>query len=261
MASALQPVVGEILDVDGARFAEPFKRLARRVPSPANVAERRELKARLAEFTQRMGMDFHAWFHRGEPLSCDFHPVERTAAIWFDADADPRRLLTIWASTYADAFARHHPVPPVWEGFARLLRETCAQPADIQGIARAIGASRKELDDSFWRTFGLTPSAYHRRVRLVHGLSQVRHRGTKVETAAGMAGFASVKNFNRAVRRHTAMTPPQIRHLSRAAFEELDRTRPLRFGCSSSSAGIFSCGFFWRWPPKEGTDVARRDQA
>lgn len=37
VASALQPVVGEILDVDGATFAEPFKRLARRMPSPANV--------------------------------------------------------------------------------------------------------------------------------------------------------------------------------------------------------------------------------
>ena len=213
VASALQPVVGEILDLDAETFAEPFNRLADRTPPPANVAERRDLKARFVEFTQRLGIDFHAWHHRTTPLSCGFRPIESAARIWFDSQTDPRRLLTVWASTYAAEFARHHPFPPAWRA-ARILRERFAQPADIQGVARAVGASRSALDEHFSRTFGMPPIAYHGRVRAAHGLTELRNRDTKVEDAARRAGFASVKNFNRSVRHYTAMTPSQVRRSS-----------------------------------------------
>jgi methylphosphotriester-DNA--protein-cysteine methyltransferase len=82
-----------------------------------------------------------------------------------------------------------------------MLRARCALAADIQGIQRAVGASRSALDASFWRTFEMTPSAYHARVRLTHGLSGLRDPLTKAEEAARLAGFASVKNFSRAERR------------------------------------------------------------
>jgi methylphosphotriester-DNA--protein-cysteine methyltransferase len=106
-----------------------------------------------------------------------------------------------------------------------MLRARCAQAADIQGIARAVGASRSALDASFWRTFEMTPSAYHARVRLTHGLSGLRDPLTKAEEAARLAGFASVKNFNRAVRQHTAMTPSEVRELRGAEFEGLLRSK------------------------------------
>jgi AraC-like DNA-binding protein len=220
VASALQPVVGEILDVDVETFAEPFNRLADRTPPPANVAERRELKARFVEFTLRLGTDFHTWFHRTTPLPCVFPPIESAARIWFDSQTDPRRLLTQWASTYAAAFARHHPLPPAWKA-ARLLRTRAAQRADIRGVARAVGASRSTLDENFNRTFGMAPSVYHARLRVTHGLTELRDRGIKVEHAARLAGFGSVKNFNRAVRRCSAMTPSQVRRLAPADFARL----------------------------------------
>jgi AraC-like DNA-binding protein len=220
VASALQPVVGEMLDVDGETFAEPFRRLADRTPAPVNVAERRDLKARFMEFALRLGSDFHARFHPTTRVTCRFLPVESTARIWFDSVADPRELLKAWASAYALEFARHHSTPVAWKA-ARELRKRCAQPADIQGLAVAIGASRAALMRDFDRTFGMTPGEYHARVRLAHGLTELRNRDTKVEHAARLAGFASVKNFNRAVSRHTAMMPSQIRGLPDAWFKRL----------------------------------------
>ncbi len=230
VASALQPVVGEILDVDGETFAEPFKRLADRTPPPASIAERRDLKARFVELAQQVGTDFHTLFHRTRlhrtrcrrttPVTCGFLAIESSARIWFDSTTDPRQLLTAWASAYATEFARHHPLPPAWRA-ARILRQRVAQPAGIQGIALAIGASRSALDPDFKRMFGMTPIEYHARVRLAHGLTELRDRGTKVEDAARRAGFASVKNFNRAARHYTAMTPSQVRRLTPAEFARL----------------------------------------
>jgi AraC-like DNA-binding protein len=220
VASAMQPVVAEILDVDGETFAEPFRRLADRTPAPVTALERHELKARFMEFALRLGSDFHSRFHRKTPMTCRFLPVESTARIWFDSVTDPRRLLTVWAATYGEEFARHHPLPLEWKA-ARALRQRFAQSADIQGIAVAIGTSRAVLVRHFERAFGMTPRAYHARGRLAYALTELRNRETKVEDAARLAGFASVKNFNRAVNSYTALTPSQIRRLPSAEFERL----------------------------------------
>ena len=174
------------------------------------------------EFSLRVGSDFHTQFSRTTPHTCQFHPIESTARLWFDSSTDPRILLTIWATTYATEFARHHPTPPAWKA-ARVLRQRVARPADISGIAAAVGASRSSLVISFKRTFAMTPSEYHARVRLAYGLSELRRGGTKVEDAARQAGFASVKNFNRAVRTYIAMKPSEARELPCQAFERLLR--------------------------------------
>jgi AraC-like DNA-binding protein len=222
----MQLVDGEIIDAECDSFAEVFERLAERTPEPANVPERLELKWRFMELTERVGSDFHDMFHRTIAVPCAFLSIESTARIWFDSVTDPRQLLAAWASTYAAEFARHHALPPAWKA-ARALRQRFAQPADIGRVAWAAGASRSALDAGFKRTFGMAPVAYHARVRLAHGLTELRDRATKVDDAARLAGFASVKNFNRAVGHYTAMTPSDVRGLPRADFERLLRNELL----------------------------------
>jgi AraC-like DNA-binding protein len=220
VASALQRVVGQVLDADGEDFAHAFHRLAASTPSPANVIERRELRARFMEFTLRLGSDFHAMAHRWAAEQCHFRPIESTAHIWFDSSSDPRSLLTVWASAYAAEFRKYHPIPLAWRA-ARVIERQFAEDLGTAQIARQLGASTSTLVRRFTGSLGLTPVEYRTRVRLVRGFTDLRQQRSKVEDVARTVGFASAKNFNRAARKYARLTPSAVRDLSDTAFQGL----------------------------------------
>jgi AraC-like DNA-binding protein len=221
VASALQRVVGEILDADAERFADAFRRLALCTPEPANIIECRELHARYMEFTLRVGSDFHAMAHRISPIGdCQFLPLESTTRIWFDGRSDPRLLLTMWATAYAAGFAQHHPTPLAWHA-ARLLGQRFAESLATVDVARELGASTSTLVRRFTDSFGLTLVEYRARTWLVRAFTELRERGAKVDDAARSVGFASVKNFNLASKKYARLNPSAVRQLSGAEFRRL----------------------------------------
>jgi len=115
---------------------------------------------------------------------------------------------------------RAHPLPPAWKA-ARILQRRMAQPPDIGRFTIEVGASRSALDRRFREMFGLAPVAYHTRVRVRHGLMELRAGSTKVADASRAAGFASVKNFNRAVKACTRLLPSEVRAMSHNTFKQL----------------------------------------
>jgi AraC family transcriptional regulator len=88
-------------------------------------------------------------------------------------------------------------------------------------LATEVGASPSTLIRAFKQMFGLPPHAYHARVRLRHGLSELRNGPTKVADAGRAAGYASSKNFNRAARHYTGLKPSEVRALSEPMFGRL----------------------------------------
>jgi AraC-like DNA-binding protein len=206
--------------VDAARLVETFRRVGCALPEPVSVIERMELRFRLMEFTLRIGADFHTLYHaRFGDVPCVFRPLE-TGRIWFDRMDDSRRVMIEWASSFAASFAACHTMPPAWRA-AALLRARVAEPAGLRRLAADVGASRAAVLRGFRDAFGLTPHAYHARVRLRHALTELRAGPTKVAAAAHAAGFRSVKNFNRAARIHTGCPPSEIRGLAEADFGRL----------------------------------------
>ena len=151
---------------------------------------------------------------------CQFLPLEGTAHIWLDAHADPRVLLTAWATTYADEYAKHHPTTLAWSA-VRLVGQRFAEHLGTVEIARELGASTSTLVRRFADCFGLTLVEYRARTRLVRAFTELRQRDVKVEDMARRVGFASVTNFNLASRKHARLTPSVVRRLPQDEFQRL----------------------------------------
>jgi AraC-like DNA-binding protein len=81
-------------------------------------------------------------------------------------------------------------------------------------IAREYQVSRVRLDRTFLRQFGLRFHEYLTAVRVRHGLALVVG-GLKIEAAAPAVGYKSKKDFYRAVKLQTGLTPGQVRRQCR----------------------------------------------
>jgi AraC-like DNA-binding protein len=218
VASVLQPVVGELFELDVADFVEVCRRLARRIPGPLTVPERVMLKHQLMEFAFRVGDDFHAIRHQVRPSACGFLPIESAARVWLRRDTDPRMLLTEWAVTYA-AFTHHHQMPSMVKA-GQFLRQRSSGRPEIASVARQVGMSRSSFVKAFVRAYGLTPMEYHTRVRLQHFIRELRESHHKVSAAAEAVGYKSEKIYA-VLKKITRLHPSEVRRLSAGTLNEL----------------------------------------
>jgi AraC-like DNA-binding protein len=140
----------------------------------------------------------------------------------FDGDrpaADKDRLATAFFATLRGRLkpAEHSPAGahPALARVASLLTQQCAEPVTLDRIASASGLSRSHLVRAFKTRYGLTPHAYlvNRRIQL--GQAALRD-GRPIAEAALDAGFADQAHFQRAFKRHTAVTPGQYVQTSKA---------------------------------------------
>ncbi len=219
VAAALQPVVGELYELDTAGFDDAFRQLARVIPAPVNGVERVMLRHQLMEFALKIGDDFHRLRHPESLSGCAFLPIESAARVWFNRDCDPRRLLTEWAAAYATAFGRHHQTPSMVRA-CRLLQQRSNGRADIGTVARDVGMSRSSFVKTFVRTLGVTPMEYHTRARLRHFIRALRESDAKISAAADAVGYKSEKIYA-VLKRVTGLHPSEVRQLSHATLDQL----------------------------------------
>jgi len=116
----------------------------------------------------------------------------------------------------ASAGEPSHAAPaPRW---AERARERLADPGDcapLDTIADDEGVHRVHLSRTFTRCFGLAPSLYRRRCRLVRAVRQIAD-GVSLSAAAADAGFADQAHLTRESCKLIGLTPRHLQSSFRA---------------------------------------------
>jgi transcriptional regulator GlxA family with amidase domain len=92
-------------------------------------------------------------------------------------------------------------------------------------LAHRMGANGRVLERRFETRYGLTPKAFHTRVRVRAAVLELHGSDVKVEYVAKHFGYTGLANFYAVFERHTELTPSQVRGLEAAALEALLETR------------------------------------
>lgn len=102
----------------------------------------------------------------------------------------------------------HHPA------LARAIRFLESTPERLIGVpelAEHVGVSTRQLLRLFAQIVGEGPSRYHRRLRLEHARSLLRHTAITVTEASVAVGFESLTHFSRAYRQQYGLSPSEDR--------------------------------------------------
>jgi AraC-like DNA-binding protein len=221
VALACQRFVGGVLDPEPEHLTQAVEALAGSLPVPESQAEAFILRDRLRTAMHCAAHQFHAEFHRLIPYACEYrHSTGGERLNWDDFDVDPGHLLRQWASDYLDEFARSH----TWSApltAARLIRHSFEKPLNLGRLARTVGCARSGLIRCFNDTFGMSMGDYHARCRIRPTLAMLREPDSNVGAAAFQVGYHSTKNFYRALRKLTGMTPSQVRQISHERVDHL----------------------------------------
>lgn len=225
VSTACQRFAGDVLAPDPDQLIRAVDALAKALPVPESQTERVMLRDRLRIATASTAQQFHALFHRHIAHQCDYRwSTVRHAVNWDDLDLSSHRLLGDWASGYLAAFAESHVWPSALRA-ARVIRGSFEKPLDIVLIARTVGCGRSGLVRSFKDVYGLSMGEYHTRCRIVPAFRMLREPNSNVGAAAFRVGYQSTKNFYRALRELTGLTPSQVRELNDANAEAVLETR------------------------------------
>lgn len=92
-----------------------------------------------------------------------------------------------------------------------LLRESVPADASIQKHMARLGYSYAHLCRAFRASYGVTPLDYLNAVRVERAKGLLTHSRDRVKEVADKAGFSHVRNFTRAFRRYTGVTPQYYR--------------------------------------------------
>lgn len=107
--------------------------------------------------------------------------------------------------------------PPGWLRRAReALDDRATAGLTVRGLAAEVGVHPVSLTRAFRRQWGVTVSAYRRRVRLRVAARQIAGTDRPLGRVAHAAGYADQAHLCRDVRAATGWTPSEIRDLARA---------------------------------------------
>jgi AraC-like DNA-binding protein len=97
-----------------------------------------------------------------------------------------------------------------------LLHRDLARDWDVEGLARAAGASRATLGRRFAAEVGEPPLAYLARLRMQEAARRLQRSDASVAAIAHAVGYSSEFAFNRAFRRELGVPPGEYRRRSLA---------------------------------------------
>lgn len=97
------------------------------------------------------------------------------------------------------------------ERLARALVRHHARPLRLRDFARQEGLHETTVRRMFRQTFGVSPQEFRTRLRVCRAVHLFREETRDVMAVARLAGYESEKNFYRAVRQVTGLTPAQLR--------------------------------------------------
>lgn len=126
---------------------------------------------------------------------------------WYETD--PRTAICAWTESFFLAYRRNHP-PTVSTRAGAMMRLDPSRPWTIGSIARALGVTRRHLSTEFRSRFGVGPLDYLHLARISKVLIAL-DGPIKVEALALEVGYRSKKDFYRALRTLTGMTPTALR--------------------------------------------------
>lgn len=218
VVNEMQVVNGLILVADPVDTPALLHRFVDRIPAPVRATERQLLRGLLLEFAFRWSTRLHAGEHAGRPTGCEFHEATFLEDFLNNRARDARASFAAWIDQFFLEFLRTHP-PSTAMRAARQLHQRYARSVTLPALARECHTTPVQLERDFRRQFGMSIPQYQRTLRLVDALGRVRYE--KVEAVALRVGYRSTKNFYRAFRELTGLTPTGFRRLSTERAEAI----------------------------------------
>ncbi len=129
---------------------------------------------------------------------------------WYETD--PRSAVCAWTETFFRTYRANHP-STISTRAASMMRMEPGRPWTIDAIARRLGVTRRTLSTEFRSRFGVGPLDYLHLARIAQVLVAMEEP-VKIEALAVTAGYRSKKDFYRAFRTWTGMTPMAVRGLA-----------------------------------------------
>ena len=211
VVNEIQVINGLILIADPIDIPVLLRSFASRIPVPVRAIERQLLRGLLLEFAFRWSTRLHAVAHAGRPAGCGFDGTTFLELMLDDRERDARASFAAWIDGFFPEFMRAHP-PSTAMRAARHLRRHYADLVHVPTLARKCHTTPSRLAREFRRQFGMSIPQYQRTLRMVDALDRVRHE--KIEAVAMSVGYRGRKNFYRAFRQLTGLTPTGVRRLS-----------------------------------------------
>ena len=90
-----------------------------------------------------------------------------------------------------------------------LLRESYAEPFNLEAVARAVGVSAAYLRTLFQKWVGESPQQFHTRHRIDQAKKLMRQQSLAIYEVAHHVGFSDPRYFARVFKQITNMTPTQ----------------------------------------------------
>jgi len=215
---------GLLLDVDELRPIVPH--FLTSLPPSSNQAEELLLQRLLVGLCARLGRLLHDRAHASQHSACAFVPCRLLDLFWQQPNLPTKLIFAQWTDAFTSAFAQAHPPSPS-EKAAAEIRHHYAKAWRLSELAAVAGVTTSQVNRAFAREYGMTAFEYLRRMRLLTALEHMASNRARVEPLARQVGYQSKKNFYRAFRSVTKLTPSQFNHLP--SHRKRDITTSLRF--------------------------------
>jgi AraC-like DNA-binding protein len=226
LAGECQLFVGECSQLDITALAARARQLVSRIPPPEGPLERTLLRGLLLEIALHAGELLHNRLHgRGAGDECRFVAATLCERRWRDCERPATELFLEWAQDCVAALERSHDVVRAHR-LSEFINTHYALSLNVAEVARELECDPDRLRRLCKEGFGVSIREYHRRTRVMTALRMVKTTPLKIEAIALMVGYRSKKNFYRAVRSVTGLTPTQFR--SSSLVLAADPTYPLR---------------------------------
>ncbi len=180
------------------REPRPFEVRERLQPTGDHLMAEIERFARLMELSGPESGEVEDAFHRVA------HALAQSVREW---SHEPLRLDSLRPAVRDELYFRLSRV-------REMMIAQCSQPFDLAGLAREASLSPSHFHHLFRLAYGLTPHQALTQFRIRRAQSLLKSTDWTVETIAGSVGFESVSSFCRLHRRHTGVTPSELRRIS-----------------------------------------------
>ena len=94
----------------------------------------------------------------------------------------------------------------------KVLRDTVANPPDLERLARLLGTNRRRLNEVFQALSGQPVFGWLREERLRLAYTLVSKSNTSFSKIGDMLGYSTQSNFTKAFRSRYGFTPSKVRH-------------------------------------------------
>jgi AraC-like DNA-binding protein len=218
----LQIMAGDVLLSDVFDLQRVVTRHIRLLPQPLTVTDEVILRALVFEFAIELIQYCHT--ARGIDPSCHcartLLPLRQAATT---NEAGFCALFLRWTDEFFLRYREAHP-PTAVETAARYIRLTPKERWTATRLGPLVRLPARRLERGFVASFGIGVYEYVRLVRVCLAVPLVLANRTTIEAVAADVGYASKKDFYRAVRRTVGVTPARLRREANhvASIAEVD---------------------------------------